>query len=123
MNIYGPSAFPKKRAFLDFLGWVKDQFETGNWVIGGDFNLISNLGEKKGGRRSLDKFQEAFNDFLTQIPMVDMETGNGWFTWKNKSGGDQLVSLHFDRFLVSKHIVYGTGEIRTDVLPTAGSDH
>ena len=108
MNIYGPSAFPKKQAFLDFLGWVKDQFETRNWVIGGDFNLISNLGEKKGGRISLYKFQEASSNFLSQIPMVDMETGNGWFTWNNKRGGNHLVASHLDRFLVSKHIVHGT---------------
>ena len=56
MNIYGPSAFPKKHAFLDFLEWVKVLSESRNWVIGGDFNLISNLGKNKGGRRSLDKF-------------------------------------------------------------------
>ena len=56
MNIYGPSAFPHKQAFLDFLGWVKGLIEIGNWVIEGDFNLISNLGEKKGDKWSLDKY-------------------------------------------------------------------
>ena len=55
--------------------------------------------------------------------MVDMEIGNGWFTWNNKRGGDHLVASRLDRFLVSEHIVHGTGEIRTDVLPMAGSDH
>ena len=50
MNIYGPSAFPHKRTFLDFLGWFKGIIEIGNWVIGGYFNIIANLGKKKGGR-------------------------------------------------------------------------
>ena len=50
MNIYGPSSFPQKQSFLDFLGWVKGITENGNWLIGGHFNLNSNLGEKKGGR-------------------------------------------------------------------------
>ena len=45
MNIYGPSAFPRKQDLLDFFGWVKDLTEVGNRVVGGDFNLISNLDE------------------------------------------------------------------------------
>ena len=63
-NIYGPSCFPKKQSFMDLLNWLKEQAEQGSWVLGGDFNLITNLGEKKGGRRSLDKYQEAFSEFL-----------------------------------------------------------
>ena len=40
MNVYGPSGFPQKHAFMDFLSWVKGLTAAGNWVIGGDFNLI-----------------------------------------------------------------------------------
>ena len=91
-NVYGPSCFPEKQAFIDFHSWVKGQAKDGNWVIGGDFNLIANLGEKKGGRRFLDKHQENFCDFLARSPLIDLEMGNGWFTWNNKRGGDHLVS-------------------------------
>ena len=87
-NVYGPSSYPKKQAFIYFLGWVKGQDEVGSWVIGGDFNLISNLEEKKGGRHLLDKYQEKFSDFLAQSPLVDLEESNRWFTWNNKRGGD-----------------------------------
>ena len=100
-NVYGPSSFPEKKAFIDFLSWIKVQTEVGNWVIGGDFNLIANLAEKKGGRRTLDKYQEAFCEFLAESPLVDMETGNGWYTWNNKRGGEHLVASPLDKFLVS----------------------
>ena len=60
-NIYGPSCFLEKHAFIDFLGWVKGQAKDGNWVIGGDFNLIANLGEKKGG-----------DDFWTSIKKISV---------------------------------------------------
>ena len=63
VNVYGPTSFPEKQAFIDFLDWTKHQAEGGRGVMGGDFNLISNLDEKKGGRRTLDKYQEAFSDF------------------------------------------------------------
>ena len=48
-NIYGPSSFLEKQSFVDLLNWFKEQLEQGSWVLGGDFNLIANLGEKKGG--------------------------------------------------------------------------
>ena len=60
--------------------------------MGEDFNLITSLGEKKGGRRSLDRFQEAFRDFMEQSQRVDMETGNGWFTQNNRQGAEHHVA-------------------------------
>ena len=56
MNIYGPSAFPLKQAFVHHLRWLCAMAKEGNWIIGGDFNLITSLQEKKGGRRMLDKY-------------------------------------------------------------------
>ena len=123
MNIYGPSSFPEKQAFIYFLDWTNRQAEGDWWVMGGDFNLIANLGEKKGGKRTLDKYQEAFGVFQTQSSFVDMEIGNGWYTCNNKCGGEYLVASCLDRFLVSETIVHGTGEIMADVLLAVGSNH
>ena len=123
VNTYGPSNFAEKQAFLDFLEWTNSQGGGGHWIIGGDFNLISNLGEKKGGRRALDKFQEAFGAFQAGSSFVDMETSTGWFTWNNKRGGAHLVASRLDRFLVSESLLRDTGEILAEVLPAAGSDH
>ena len=71
----------------------------------------------------MDKFQEAFGIFQAQSLFMDMETGNGWYTWNNKRGGEHLVASRLDRFLVSESILHDTGEIMTKVLPVAGSDH
>ena len=108
---------------MGFLQWIQEQAEWGQWVLGGDFNLISNLEEKKGGRRTMDKFQEAFSECLAQGPLVDVETGSGWFTWNNKCGGEYLVASHLDRFLVSENVMHSTRDILDDVLPTNGSYH
>ena len=123
VNTYGPSSFPEKQAFLDFLEWINRQAEGARWVMGGDFNLIANLGEKKGGQRSLDKYQEAFGAFEASSSFVDLETNNGWYTWNNKWGGEHLVASRLDRFLVSELLLQETGEVMTEVLPLAGSDH
>ena len=115
-NIYGPNNFPKKQSFMDLLNWFKEQSERGTWVLGGDFNLIANLGEKKGGRRSLDKYQEAFCEFLSQSSLVDVEIGNLWYTSNNKRGGEHLVGSCLDRFLVSENIMHNMREIMGNIL-------
>ena len=75
-NIYGPIAFSLKPTFLEFLNWIKGQTRDSSWIMGGDFNLITSLGEKKGGWRSMDILQEDFREFVEQIQLVDIETGN-----------------------------------------------
>ena len=85
--------------------------------------MITSLREKKGGRRVLDKYQEEFRELLAHSPLADLETGNGWFTWNNKRGGEHLIASRLDRFLVSENIVGGLGEIWESVIPAASSDH
>ena len=122
-NIYGPSSFQTKQSFLGFLQWIQGLAGQEPWVLGGDFNLIANLEEKKGGQRALDNFQEAFRECLARGPLVDVETGNGWFTWNNKRGGEHLVASRLDRFLVAENIMHSTGDFMAAVLPANGSDH
>ena len=71
----------------------------------------------------LDKHQEEFSEILTVIPLVYLETGDGWSTWNNWQGGENFVSSWIDIFLVLENIVQGSGEIRESVLPAMGFDH
>ena len=71
----------------------------------------------------MDKYQEEFKEILTHSFLVDMETGDGWFTWNNKRGGDHLAASRLDRFLVTNNIAKGLGDIWENVIPTTGSSH
>ena len=71
----------------------------------------------------LDKCREDFRETLLNSSLVDLETGDGWFTWNNRRGGWHLVASRLDRFLVTESIVSQVGEIRENVIPAAGSDH
>ena len=55
-NMYDPSYFPKKPVFIELLSWIKHQIGDSMWIVYGDFNLITFLGENKGVRRSMDRF-------------------------------------------------------------------
>ena len=87
VNIYGPSAFSQKQEFVKHLRWLSASASTRNQIIGGYFNLITSLREKKGGKRMLDKCQNDFRETLVNSSLVDLETGDGWFTWNNRRGG------------------------------------
>ena len=70
----------------------------------------------------MDKYQEEFREILTHSSLVDMGTGDGWFIWNNKRGGDHLVASRLDRFLVTDNIDRGLGDIWENVIHDAGSD-
>ena len=71
MKIYGLSAFPQKQEFVNHLRWLSALTSSGNWIIRGDFNIITSLREKKGGKRMLDKYQEDFRETLVNSSLVD----------------------------------------------------
>ena len=54
------------------------------WILGGDFKLVQNLDEKKGGIRKLNPISEYFNEFLANLELVNVIMTNGTFTWNNK---------------------------------------
>ena len=108
-NIYGPSAYPQKHAFIHHLRWLDSLVKEETWIVGGYFNLITSLKENKWGRRVLDKYQEEFREILAQGPPMDLETGDGWFTWNKRRVGDHLVASRMDIFSVSENVMRGSG--------------
>ena len=46
-NVYGPPKVDQKQTFIESLSDLKTIVMNRAWIIGADFNLIRNLGEKK----------------------------------------------------------------------------
>jgi len=122
-NVYGPNAPGDKPEFLNYLEWIYHTIQTKPWIVGGDFNMIKSLTEKRGGRTSADPIQQVFLDFINRCRLVDVETVNGWFTWNNHRKGGHSIASRLDRFLISETFLTSSGDINTTVLPSAGSDH
>lgn len=43
-----------------------------NWVLGGDFNDISPMAEKKGGRQRSEASLRGFNEFVNKMEMEEI---------------------------------------------------
>ena len=47
MNVYGPQATDSKMNLLNFINWFHNLHVDSPIIIGGDFNMISNMDKKK----------------------------------------------------------------------------
>lgn len=55
INIYSPQRLEDKLVFLESLNKFMDRHPNANFILGGDFNMITSLLEKKGGLRKLNR--------------------------------------------------------------------
>jgi len=91
--------------------------------MGGDFNMITSLLEKKGGTRRLNRDAELFAEFIETAKLVDILPKNSSFTWNNRRGGEKLIASRLEKFLISESILLEGIIVDSDILPSGGSDH
>ena len=121
-NVYGPQRIDDKLRFLDSVVDLRNRHVGIPWVMGGDFNMIKSLSEKRGVTKALSKDSLAFQTFTSNMKLVDSETNNGLFTWNNKRGDEALVSSKLDRFMISEELMLIDKEITARILPFGGLD-
>lgn len=123
INVCGPQRLEDKFSFLSSLMSLKLRHPTSKIIMGGDFNMITSLLEKKGGIRRLNKDAELFAEFIDSAKLVDILPKNRFFTWNNRRGGEKLIASRLDRFLISESILLEGIIVDSDILPSGGSDH
>eukprot|EP00253_Pinus_taeda_P027896 PITA_27896 len=123
VNVYGPQRLDDKFLFLNSLQSLLSRYQASKIIIGGDFNMITSLLEKKGGLRKLNRDAGAFADFIELAKLMDVQPSSYSFTWNNRRGGEHLIASRLDRFLISESIVLEGITVSSDILPSGGSDH
>jgi hypothetical protein len=79
-NVYGPTTSRDKHAFLRSLENLATLTGGNRWILGGDFNMIHNLDEKRGGTRCLEAESGDFQSLIDNLGLIDTDTSNGIFT-------------------------------------------
>jgi len=82
-----------------------------HWVIAGDFNIILTMAEKKGRICRLDRYAEAFSDFIEKAILVDIRTTH------------HQVASRLDRFLILESLMMEGIDMEGSILPWGGLDH
>lgn len=71
-NVYGPFQLTQKPTVLEELQSLREWVGKEHWIIGGDFNLIRSLEEKKGGIRTLSNISASFNKMIDELQLADV---------------------------------------------------
>ena len=79
-------------------------------MLGGNFNMITNLDKKRGGRERLEVDNTHFKDIIQQNWLIDLPFANGNHTWNNKRVGTQQISSKLDKFLLSNNAILIGGD-------------
>lgn len=122
-NVYFPQESTQKIRQLETLEILNALGTYTLWIMGGDFNMITRLEEKLGGRRKLDKESNNFKHYIQQNGLIDLPFDNIIYTWNNKITSTQQIASRLDRFLVANNFVHLGGDICTSILPLASSYH
>lgn len=90
-NVYGPSNAAGKLAFITwFLNLDYSSFDE--WIIAGDFNLYRSIEDmnKPGGDPG---DMNLFNDFISDMELVDIPFSGRTYTWSNMQIDPLLIKL------------------------------
>ncbi|XP_058783382.1 uncharacterized protein LOC131658063 [Vicia villosa] len=82
VNVYSPCMLNKKIALWKKLLELKETFKDGEWIMGGDFNAIKNIRERKGRAVSVNNREvEPFAEFINKSSLVDIPCKGKKFSW------------------------------------------
>ena len=121
--MYGPHLSGEGAAFLYSLQALSNIYPDELWIVVGDFNMLTSLGEKKGGITRANLDMEALSEAINNLRLMDKETINGIHTLKNRIRGIHQIASHLDRFLISEQLISNGIFIEATILPCMGSDH
>jgi len=122
-NFYFPQDARNKIALLNTIEALSLSRTHPLWIIRGDFNMITKLEEKQGGRNRLDQENVHFKDFIQNNSLIDLQYCNGIHTWSNCRVGKYQIASKLDIFLITDNSIHMGGDIVTAILPYSGSDH
>eukprot|EP00253_Pinus_taeda_P014977 PITA_14977 len=122
-NVYFPQETGNKIALLNTIEALNLNRTHPLWIVGRDFNMITKLEEKQGGRARMEQENGLFKEFIQNNSLIDLQFCNGMHTWSNHRTRKHQIAFKLDRFLISDNAVHSGGDIATANLPYSGSDH
>jgi exonuclease III len=121
VNIYSSCLLSgKKKLWADLLDF-KSNNDQGEWCLGGDFNSVSTVGERKGRHGTGGQTERSeFCSFIDALEVVDIPVTGKKFSWFSPDG---LAMSRLDRFLLSEGFIEKGGISNQRIGDRDISDH
>ncbi|CAI8596512.1 unnamed protein product [Vicia faba] len=96
VNAYSSCNINEKKLLSGRLLELKELFRDGEWIIGGNFNVIKNHRERKWGRLYEDNTEtNLIAEFIEKIGLVDIPCKGKKFSWYSADGKSMSRIDHF----------------------------
>ncbi|XP_028079578.1 uncharacterized protein LOC114281323 [Camellia sinensis] len=118
INVYARNDVSRRGQLWNVISNLKSGFPT-PWCLGGDFNEIRFVGERKGCTRRGRGMIE-FNNFIEELELLDLPMFGRQFTWSNSGDGGRWSRI--DRVLLSSEWLVKL-KLKLWGLPRGVSDH
>ncbi|XP_059066300.1 uncharacterized protein LOC131857626 [Cryptomeria japonica] len=92
-------------------------------IIGGDFNAITKVEDKRGGNIKLPPAAIDFNHWINRNSLLEIQTADNAFTWNNRRKGFYNIAEKLDRFFIHGGLLEFNYNMETKPLPLSSSDH
>lgn len=93
------------------------------WVLGGDFNEITDNHEKIGGIDRNEAEMRNFRDTIDDCGLMDPGFSGPMFTWYNNHVPQDLIWARLDRFLINYPMMSRSSRLSIHHLAKLASDH
>nr|XP_027086510.1 uncharacterized protein LOC113708247 [Coffea arabica] len=104
-------------------GLMRDNPGSAAWLVGGDFNVILDAEEKKGGRAFNPGEAMEFRQFINEANLMDAGFSGAQFTWCNNRHGRARIWKRLDRVLVNEGYSDTGMSLAVSHLARESSDH
>ncbi|KAL4555405.1 hypothetical protein LXL04_038023 [Taraxacum kok-saghyz] len=119
VNVYAPQDDQGKQDLWNYITGVIDNDRTRMWIICGDFNEVR-CSEERRGSTFHARGAQAFNNFIENLGLIDLNLGGRSFTYVSPNGAN---SSRLDRILVSQDCISKWHNVSIIALPRLFSDH
>ncbi|XP_038718208.1 uncharacterized protein LOC120011213 [Tripterygium wilfordii] len=120
---YGHPEASQRKFSWDLLRFLSGSIQS-PWLCVGDFNAISNGGEKVGGSVRCGSLMDDFNNALADCNLLDLGFRGNKYTWSNRRGcPESFIKERLDRSLASVDWLVKWGSYQVEYINTISSDH
>ncbi|XP_074299597.1 uncharacterized protein LOC141630732 [Silene latifolia] len=96
---------------------------SGPWLVGGDFNSITETKDRIGGFEVAWTDMALMRSMMSDCQLYDMKASGSYYTWNNKHEDETRVYSRIDRVLMNDQWFRSFSEVVATFLPEGLYDH
>ncbi|XP_057855881.1 uncharacterized protein LOC131065401 [Cryptomeria japonica] len=121
INVYGATQKRDKAlAWLEIETFLKNNPNEVS-IIGGDFNAILKVSDKRGGSNKLSVAAIEFVNRINRNSLMEIQIVDNTFTWNNRRKGFNNIEKKLDRFFIFGGLSNFNNTMEAEILPISGS--